>query len=142
MKCADCGTEGHKAGWTWCPGGKRTAVVKGETLKTKKPWVKPTLTRWVKADSLTESNILSNKVLTGEDVRQPESNKKFDKKTYQREYMRRVRGMDEMIGLLEEAGKRLNARALPSDVQVWDGVEIHKMRRDVKGGYWEVEDGN
>jgi len=48
--------------------------------------------------------------------------------------------MDE--GILEAAVEMLNAQPLPSDVQVWDG-EIHKMRRDAKGEYREVDgDGN
>ena len=48
----------------------------------------------------------------------------------------------EAEGLLEEAGKMLNARPLPRDVQVWDNGDIRKFRRDVKGEYREVEDGN
>jgi len=50
--------------------------------------------------------------------------------------------MDEMIAILEAAGKVLDARVLPSDVQVWYDGDICKFRRDVKGEYREVEDGN
>jgi len=89
MECTDCGEEGHKAGWPFCPGRKR--VVKPDLEKTYAiiPEQKGLIVKkpWVKADSLTGSN----NSLTGEDVRQPESNGKFDKKAYQREYMRRVR---------------------------------------------------
>jgi len=46
MWCSRCGGTDHYAGR--CPVGPR----KAEALKVKKPWVKPTLTRWVKADSM------------------------------------------------------------------------------------------
>jgi len=72
--CAKCNKLGHWAGE--CPEVTNTVT-------NKKAWVKPKLTRWVKADSLTESN----KSLTGVML---ESNK-FDKKAYQREYMRKRR---------------------------------------------------
>jgi len=88
MKCADCGVDGHKAGWTYCPARVMSDKPRPDVVP-KKPWVKPTLTRWVKAESMdTPMDTISS----GMDTSGYKYRDKEKRKGQMREYMRRVRG--------------------------------------------------
>ena len=74
--CKICGKLGH-----WppdCPTARPIAKVE-EIIKAKRPWVKPTITRWVKADSLST------------EVDKVSSVDKKSRQEYQREWVRKKR---------------------------------------------------
>ena len=85
MKCTNCDSEGHNALWPGCPGRKLVYKAASEPTKVKEPWVKPTLTKvhLIPAVRLTETKEEMINRLSG-NVRLTE----FDRKKYQREYMR------------------------------------------------------
>ena len=86
MWCSRCGGTDH---WVArCPEVENEV----EFPKAKKPWVKPTLTRWVKAEDVVNSDSVNHS--DGKDVVNGVANRYKDKekrKAYMREYMRRVR---------------------------------------------------
>jgi len=74
--CKICGKLGH-----WppdCPTARPIAKVE-EIIKAKRPWVKHTITRWVKADSLST------------EVDKVSSVDKKSRQEYQREWVRKKR---------------------------------------------------
>jgi len=88
MWCRECGGTDH---WTaQCQSKPR------KEAKAKKPWVKPTLTKihLIPAVSLTETKAEALERLAGGNVSLTSSVSLtgFDRKTYQRDYMRGVRG--------------------------------------------------
>ena len=84
--CKICGKLGH-----WppdCPTARPIAKVE-EIIKAKRPWVKPTITRWVKAEVFTPSSQVVHKIDSVNTCEQATVHK--DRKEYRREWMRKKR---------------------------------------------------
>ena len=85
--CKICGRQGH-----WppeCPTSKPIAKVE-EIIK--RPWVKPTITRWVKAEVFTPCEQVVNKPKSVNTFcEQPVNTVKELRKAYRREWMRKKR---------------------------------------------------
>ena len=101
MWCSKCGGTDHYA--KQCPATPTTyfqTVVKPpkepkqHAPKAKKPWVKPTLTRWVKADSMDTSPKPMDTKSSAMDTHGYKYRDKENRKEQMRDYMRKKRARE------------------------------------------------